>query len=95
VAQKVNVTVTDDLEGSENAETVTFGFEEKTYELDLAKKNRAKLEKALEPFVGAARRHQLSHGAGEDAQRVRVSIVCRSNTRLNGWPALSPAGKPR
>jgi len=56
MAQKVNISITDDLDGSENAETVSFGFEGKTYEVDLAKKNRAKLEKALGAFIEAGRK---------------------------------------
>jgi nucleoid-associated protein Lsr2 len=56
MSKNVSVIVTDDLDGSENAETVSFGFGGVTYEIDLAKKNRAKLEKALAPFIEAGRR---------------------------------------
>jgi Lsr2 len=56
MSKNVSVIVTDDLDGSEHAETVSFGFEGVTYEIDLAKKNRAKLEKALAPYIEAGRR---------------------------------------
>ncbi len=56
MARSVSVIMTDDLDGSPDAETVTFAFAGVTYEIDLAPKNRAKLEKALEPFIQAARR---------------------------------------
>jgi Lsr2 len=56
MAQSVSVIVTDDLDGSEGAQTVTFGFEGISYEIDLSAKNRAKLEKALAPFIAEARR---------------------------------------
>jgi len=56
MAQSVSVIVTDDLDGSENAETVSFSFGGVTYEVDLSSKNRAKLEKALAPFIEAGRR---------------------------------------
>ena len=79
MAQKVNVIVTDDLDGSENAETVSFGFEGKTYEVDLAKKNRAKLEKALAPFIEAGRKTSVprrsraaANGSGPDRAVVRT-----------------------
>jgi hypothetical protein len=55
MARSVPVIVTDDPDGSENAETVSFGFGGMTYEVDLAGKNRAKLEKALAPFIEAGR----------------------------------------
>ncbi len=45
MAKSVSVIVTYDLDGSENAETVSFSFSGVTYEVDLAAKNRAKLEK--------------------------------------------------
>ena len=56
MSKSVSVIVTDDLDGSENAETVSFGFDGATYEVDLGQKNRAKLEKALAPFIDAGRR---------------------------------------
>ena len=56
MSKNVSVIVTDDLDGSENAETVSFGFGGVTYEIDLSKKNRAKLEGALAPFIEAGRR---------------------------------------
>jgi hypothetical protein len=49
------VTITDDIDGREGAETVTFAYAGRNYDIDLGAKNKAKLEKALEPFIGAAR----------------------------------------
>ena len=45
----------DDLDGSEATETVTFGLDGTTYEIDLNKKNAAALRKVLEPYRKAAR----------------------------------------
>jgi hypothetical protein len=56
VAQQVNVVWVDDLDGSTAAETVTFGLEGRSYEIDLSTENAAKLREALAPFVGAGRR---------------------------------------
>jgi nucleoid-associated protein Lsr2 len=56
MSKSVSVIITDDLDGSENAQTVSFGLDGVAYEIDLAKKNRAKLEHALAPFIQAARR---------------------------------------
>lgn len=56
MAQKVNIIVTDDLDGSEGASTYSFGLDSGSYEIDLTEKNRKKLEEALEPFLEAARR---------------------------------------
>lgn len=43
----------DDLDGSP-AEQVLFGLDEKLYTIDLGQVNRAKLEKALRPFLAVA-----------------------------------------
>jgi len=48
--------ITDDLDGSPNAETVRFSLHGRTYEIDLATKSREKLEKALQPFIDKASR---------------------------------------
>jgi hypothetical protein len=49
----VSVIISDDLDGSENAETVSFGFDGVTYEIDLGKKNRSGLKRAFAPFIEA------------------------------------------
>src|SRR3954451_19078338 len=56
MGKKEVVTITDDLDGRAGAETVTFAYAGRSYEIDLGEKNKAKLEKALEPFIGAARK---------------------------------------
>src|ERR1022692_4290969 len=56
MAKTVSVVVTDDLDGSADAEALSFGFDGHNYEIDLGKKNRAKLEKSLQPFMEAGRR---------------------------------------
>ncbi len=56
MAKTVSVLTTDDLDGSADAETVAFSFDGYTYEIDLTTKNRAKLQKSLQPFINAGRR---------------------------------------
>jgi len=56
MASIATVVISDDLDGSPNAETVTFGFDGVSYEIDLAEKNRTKLVRALAPYVEAGRR---------------------------------------
>ena len=55
MGKKEVVTITDDIDGRAGAETVTFAYAGRSYEIDLGEKNKAKLEKALQPFIGAAR----------------------------------------
>ena len=56
MSKSVSVIITDDLDGSQNAEAVLFGLDGVTYEVDLGKRNRARLERALAPFIEAGRR---------------------------------------
>jgi hypothetical protein len=49
------VVTTDDIDGSPNAETVTFSFDGRSFEIDLSKKGRSALEKALKPYIDAGR----------------------------------------
>jgi GNAT superfamily N-acetyltransferase len=61
------VTILDDIDRSEGAETVSFGLDGRAYEIDLAPRNKAKLEKALAPYVAAARK--TTTGARGTSQR--------------------------
>lgn len=60
MAQKVVVTLSDDIDGSEAAETIAFGLDGKSYEIDLNRVNAKKLRKALEPYVVAGRKRARS-----------------------------------
>jgi hypothetical protein len=58
MAQRVVTILTDDFDGTESndVETVHFGFDGASYEIDLTKKNRVALEKALTPYLDKARK---------------------------------------
>jgi hypothetical protein len=56
VAQKIQVLLLDDLDGSEASETVAFGLDGTEYEIDLSSKNAAKLRDTLAGYVGSARK---------------------------------------
>jgi hypothetical protein len=56
MAQKVTVTLVDDLDGSTAEETVEFGLDGVSYTIDLSSGNAGKLRDALSDFVASARR---------------------------------------
>lgn len=56
MAQKVMVTLVDDLDGSEAEETVEFGLDGAFYEIDLSEDNAERLREALAEYVEHARR---------------------------------------
>jgi hypothetical protein len=56
MAQKVNIVLVDDLDGSEATESLSFGLDGTSYEIDLNEENAARLRDALAPYVGHARK---------------------------------------
>lgn len=81
MAQKTVVEYTDDIDGTpikDDGGTVTFAYEGITYEIDLNKKNRDALEKALAPYINVAHRvgratgkRGKSQNLGPSAQEIR------------------------
>ena len=67
MAQKVNIVLVDDLDGSEATETVSFGLDGTTYEIDLNDANAASLREALSGYVGHARK--VTGGAARRGRR--------------------------
>ena len=72
MAQITEVRLVDDLDGGDAAESVVFGIDGRTYEIDLNEEHAAELRDALAPFVGAARR---AGGSVAPAARQKSSSV--------------------
>ncbi|WP_454296230.1 histone-like nucleoid-structuring protein Lsr2 [Salana multivorans] len=95
MVQKVSYVLIDDIDGGEAAESVTFGLDGVTYEIDLSADNAAKLREALAGWIGAARRSggRRSTAAakprgrsGSDAAAIRVWAAANGHT-------VSPRGR--
>jgi hypothetical protein len=87
MAQKVVVSLVDDLEGGVADETVVFGLDRKNYEIDLSSTNAAKLRDALADYVEAARRPS---GSGRSARAAataspRASVDREQNQAIRDW----------
>lgn len=87
MAQRVEVILVDDLDGGEAAETVTFGLDGVSYEIDLSADNARRLRDDLAGWTGHARR---ASGAKRPSprrsttQRTDLSAV-RHWARENGY----------
>lgn len=82
------VTMTDDLDGSKAQRTVTFAVDGAKYEIDLSKKNATAFDKALAPYVAAARKiksnpPRRSGNTGGNGRRPNLTQV-REWARSNG-----------
>ncbi|MBA0053582.1 Lsr2 family protein [Streptomyces sp. AJS327] len=60
MAQRVVVTLSDDIDGGEASETVIFGLDGRSYEIDLNADNAKKLREELGPYVQAGRKRAKS-----------------------------------
>ena len=56
MAQKVHIVLEDDLDGSDATQTVSFGLDGTSYEIDLNDKNAGQLRDALATYVGHGRK---------------------------------------
>ena len=80
MAQKVHITLEDDLDGGDAAETVSFGLDGRSYEIDLNDKNAKALRDALAKYVAAARR-----SGGRSAGAKRRTQVGTSAREIRDW----------
>jgi hypothetical protein len=64
MAQKVEVRLVDDIDGSDADETVQFGLDGVTYEIDLSDDNADQLRSTLAEYIGHARKAGGTRRAG-------------------------------
>jgi hypothetical protein len=92
VAQRVVVTLSDDIEGGEAAETVNFGLDGKFYEIDLNAANAKKLRGALAPYVEAGRKRSKSGKTYRHTAIAPDPAAVRAWARSHGYE-VPPRGR--
>jgi len=80
MAQKVNIVLVDDIDGSDATETIAFGLDGATYEIDLNDKHAAALRDALSGYLGHARKVTTSRG-----RKAKASTSGPSARELRDW----------
>ncbi|MBW0274689.1 nucleoid-associated protein Lsr2 [Nocardia sp. MH4] len=86
MARKVVVTLVDDFDGASAAdETVSFGIDGASYEIDLSETNAAKLRDLFDQWIPAARRTGRVKTSG---RRSEVSGTAAAPTRRNDLTAI-------
>ena len=93
MAQRVNVVLVDDLDGSDASETVSFALDGVDYEIDLTDQHAAELRDALAVYIGHGRRTGGRRRRGQGAGGGRSSSASagpsasdiRAWARENGW----------
>jgi hypothetical protein len=82
--------ITDDIDGSKDAEEVAFSFMGTDYTIDLAKKNRAAFEKAMKPYVDAGTRVSRRSRAGSSPKKSSTRSSTGADVKaVRAWAAAN------
>ena len=89
MAQRVHVVLEDDIDGSEASETVKFGLDGASFEIDLNTENAAKLREALAPWTAHARKVTRGRTTGGRSRRSEGSADIRAWAKSQGMQVSS------
>ena len=82
MAQKVQVRLVDDLNGEEAQETVRFGLDGTTYEIDLTGDNANNLRSTLSEYVDKARKAGTGGRKSQSGQKTTSTSSGRSKEEI-------------
>jgi hypothetical protein len=92
MAQRVNVVLVDDIDGTDASETVSFALDGVDYEIDLSDEHAGQLREAVSLYVGHARRtggrrkgNRRSSGGGSGGGAGASAADIRAWAREKGW----------
>jgi Lsr2 len=101
MAQTVIVKMTDDIDGGEADETISFALNGKTYEIDLSAKNAEKLRNAFAPFIekgrktsraeSGSRAHAGTTSAGKGSKTLFSGLDADEKVRFRAWADMPTA----
>jgi hypothetical protein len=98
MAKTVIVKLIDDIDGGDADETVHFGIDGKTYEIDLNAANAAKIRAALQPYIekgrsaGASANARSSRSSDGDAAVTMYSqLSADEKARFRAWANMATA----
>lgn len=88
MAQKTQVILVDDVDGSEATQTITFALDGVSYEIDLNDEHAAALRESLEEWTSKARRTAGRRSSGRRSSGRRRSAGAASSgetQRIREW----------
>ncbi|WP_323748954.1 Lsr2 family protein [Streptomyces sp. PR69] len=94
MVQRVVVVLSDDIDGGEAAETVSFALDGKSYEIDLNPANAKKLRKALAPYVAAARKQSKASKRGKRRTDYRHTSLEPAPAAVRAWAQANKMDVP-
>jgi hypothetical protein len=99
MATTIITQVTDDIDGTKNAETVAFSVGADEYTIDLSSRNQAKLQAALKPYIDAGTKVSKRSGRnGAPVRGVRARSSKPDHAAARAWAVeqgmeVSPRGR--
>lgn len=85
MAKRVQVIHTDDIDGSEAAETIAFSLDGITYSIDLSADNAKKLRNVFAPYIAAGERDRS--GTTRRGGSSRRKTTGTAATDIRAWAA--------
>jgi hypothetical protein len=85
MAKRVQVIHTDDIDGSEAAETISFALDGINYSIDLSAENAKALRDAFAPYIAAGERERNAAGRRTGSGRRKSSGTAATDIRA--WAA--------
>ncbi|MDO5498826.1 MAG: Lsr2 family protein [Propionibacteriaceae bacterium] len=94
MAQRVQVILEDDLDGTTADETVRFGLDGVDYEIDLSSDNAQRMRDGLNEWVGHARRVPRGRGGAVANRKAGSPTEIRAWAKANGLEVNSRGRVP-
>lgn len=91
MAKTVIVKLTDDIDGDDADETVSFALNGRSYDIDLSSKNVARLREALEPFISKARVRSGPAPRAAAAETMYSQLKDDEKARFRAWADMATA----
>jgi len=85
MAKRVQVIHTDDIDGSEAAETILFSLDGISYSIDLSADNATQLRNAFAPYIAAGERDRNSSARRSGTSRRKTTGTAA--TEIRAWAA--------
>ena len=85
MAQKVVVSLVDDLDGGTAHETVQFSLDGKHYEIDLSDTHATALRESLASYIGSAHRPSGTRRARTASSTISPSVDREQNQAIRDW----------
>jgi hypothetical protein len=92
MAQKLSITLVDDVDGSDADESGTFSLDKKEYIINLSAKNADKLREALSMHIENARKVSIRSSAHSTKNDPAASDI-RDGARANEFAEISDRGR--